>query len=137
MKLQKEVRNEVIHIAIGVTVLCVLLNVGFLVFGQWDFTVLWGSLFGSVWAVLNFVLLGITVQKAAACTDPARAKNIVQFSYSVRMLVSGLVLIAGVALPCFHWLAVVATALFQRITIFIMQIIKKVGKGNEPHGTDT
>ena len=137
MKLQKDVQREVIHIGIGVAVLCVVLNIGFLISGHWDSTVLLGSLFGSVWAVLNFVLLGITVQKAAACEDPNRAKNIVQFSYSVRMLVSGLVLIAGVALPCFHWLAVVATALFQRITIFVMQITKTAGKGDKPNGTDS
>ena len=136
MKLQKDVVREIKHIAIGVSILCVLLNVIFLLCGKWDFTVLWGSLFGSAWSILNFVLLGYTVQKAAATKDEGRSKNIVQLSYSLRLLVTGGVLLLGFVLPCFHWLAVLPTALFQRITIFLMQLTGMTKKEDKSNGTD-
>lgn len=122
MKLQPDVRREVVHIAIGTGVLFALLNMIFLLCGKWDWTVLLGSLMGSVWAIANFLLLGLTIQKAASYEDQKRAKSLIQFSYSMRLLGTGLVLLLGFVVPCFHWLAVLPTALFQRITILFMQI---------------
>ena len=59
------------------------------------------------------------VQKAAA--DPARSKQIVQFSYSMRMLGMVVVLILGFTVPWLHWLAVLLPQLFPRVTIGAMQ----------------
>ena len=43
-------------------------------------------------------------------------------SYALRMLIAAVALILGVALPVFHWVAVVIPLLLPRLTILIMQI---------------
>ena len=55
-----------IRVAIGVAAFCLVMNVVFAVLGYWDYTVLTGSVLGGVYAVGNFLLMGLTVQKMAA-----------------------------------------------------------------------
>jgi len=50
-----------------------------------DYTVILGGLFGSLVAVLNFFLMGLTVQKVAASEDEAAARMRMKASYSQRM----------------------------------------------------
>lgn len=119
-KPQQAVKKETLHIALGTLALCAVMLVCFALAGQFSWQALAGTLLGGGWAALNFFLLGISVQQAAAKSD--KAKNIMQFSYSLRMLATALVLIAGFALPVFHWLAVLLPQLFPRITILILQL---------------
>lgn len=119
MKPQKAVVRETLHIAAGCGILCAVMLVIFAVCGQLGLPVVLGALLGGGWAVLNFFLMGLGVQKAAA--DPARSKHIIQLSYSVRMLGLVLVLILGFTMPWLHWLAVLVPQLFPRVTIGAMQ----------------
>ena len=47
-----------------------------------DYTVILGGLGGGAVAVLNFFLMGLTVQKAAACEDEGSARMRLKASYS-------------------------------------------------------
>lgn len=119
MKPQQVIVRETLHIAAGCGILCAVMLVIFAVCGQLGLPAVLGAVLGGGWAVLNFFLMGLSVQKAAA--DPARSKQIVQFSYSMRMLGMVLVLILGFTMPWLHWLAVLLPQLFPRVTIGAMQ----------------
>lgn len=121
MKPQQALVRETGHIAAGCGILCAAMLAVFAVCGQLGFPAVLGALLGGGWAVLNFYLMGLGVQKAAA--DPARSKQIIQFSYSMRMLGMVVVLILGFTLPWLHWLAVLLPQLFPRITIGAMQVM--------------
>lgn len=122
MKLQKAVVQETLRIAAGTLALAALMNGVFALLGKWDITVLWGTLLGCAAAVLNFILLGVTVQMMAADGNEKRGKLKLQLSYSLRMLAMLAVVVLGIKLSCFSWPAVVLPLLFPRITIALMQL---------------
>lgn len=125
MTVQKAVRDETRNIAVGVLALSVVMQLVFVLLGRWDLTVVWGNLLGGAYAVLNFFILGLTVQKVAADADEKRGKNLMQFSYSSRMFITMMVALLGFAAPIFNWVAVVAPLLFPRITILVMSFKKR------------
>ena len=65
MKVQAPVKTETRRIAVGVAVLSALMLIVFVLIGRFDWTVLWGTLLGGGYAVLNFFLMALTVQHAA------------------------------------------------------------------------
>lgn len=120
MKVHETVKRETIHIALGTAVLCAVMIVIFALIGKFDMSVLCGALLGSGFAIFNFFLLGLTVQRVTKEGNQGKAKSMMQFSYSVRMLATLLVALAGFALPYFNWVATFLPLLFPRITIFLM-----------------
>lgn len=121
IKLQKSVQKEVLHITIG-TVACAAVQVAiFALLGRLDRTVWLGTAVGSAFAVLNFILLGLTMQKAAGNAE--KAKQIAQFSYSVRMLLTCVVAILGFQLAALNGIATAVSLFFPRITILVMQML--------------
>ena len=65
MKIQPAVKQETQRIAAGTLILSAVMILVFIVIGEFDFTVIWGTLLGSAAAVGNFFLLGLSVQQAA------------------------------------------------------------------------
>ena len=63
-KVDETVRKETGYIAACTVILSMLTQAVFLVLGRWDISVLLGNLFCGGVAVLNFFLLGLTVQSA-------------------------------------------------------------------------
>ena len=134
MKIQEATRRETAHIALGTLAFSAVMNLVFLLLGRWDITVLWGTLLGGGFAVLNFFLLGLSIQRLAAAADEKRGRAALQLSYSTRMLATVLVAALAVALPCFCWPAAVIPLFFPRLTIFAMQLMGmyKPEKANTP-----
>lgn len=120
MKIQKAVRDETIHITLGVVVLSVLMEAVFFLIGKWNTAVLWGNVLGGVYAILNFFILGLTVQKVANEGDEKRGKNWMQFSYSSRMFGTVVIVFLGITMSCFNWFVVLLCQFFPRITIAYM-----------------
>ena len=123
MRVQEATRRETCHIALGVLVFSVVMQGVFWAIGRWEWGVLWANLLGGGYAVLNFFLLGLTVQKIAAETDEKKAKLKLQGSYTLRMLGTLAVIVIAVKVPCFVWPAAVIPLLFPRLTILAMQIM--------------
>jgi len=123
MKMQEATKRETLHIAIGTLAFSVVMNVVFALAGKWELPVLWGTLLGGGFAVLNFLWLGLSIQKLAAETDEKRARAKLQSSYTLRMLAMLAVGAIGVSLPCFSGIATVIPFLFPRLTIFAMQLL--------------
>ena len=115
-KIDKTVLKETKYIALWVIVFSLFMQAVFLILGEWDYTVLLGNTLSSAAAVLNFFLLGITIQKALE-KDEVGAKNTMKVSKLYRLLLLVIVLILGVTLPCFHTWAVIVPVFFPRIAL--------------------
>ncbi|MGN0789349.1 MAG: ATP synthase subunit I [Christensenellales bacterium] len=136
MKLDKTIYKETAYIAIWTLIFSVLMNAVFLVVKKWDLTVLWGNLLSLAVGVLNFFLLGVTVQKALAY-DEKKAKNALKLSQSLRLLMTFVIAVVGVVLKCFNPVAVLVPLLFPRIAIAMRPLFdKKISKGGERSGNE-
>ena len=83
-KIDATVLKETRYITAVTLLLSVLLQAVFLILKKWDFTVLWGNLWGAFGAVCNFLLMGITVQNAVL-KEEKEARKLIQLSQSARM----------------------------------------------------
>ena len=90
-----------------------------------DYTVILGGLGGGAVAVLNFFLMGLTVQKAASCEDEGAARMRLKASYSQRMLLQVGWGIAAIIAPCFQFAAGLLPLLFPSMGIKLNAIFKK------------
>ena len=119
MKIQEATKRETLHIAAGTLAFSAVMNGVFALLGRWD-------------------LLGLTVQKMAGDPNEKKGKLVLQLSYSLRMLATLAVVVLGVKLACFSWVATVIPLLFPRLTILAMQILgmykppKNKEGGDEP-----
>lgn len=121
MKVSSEVSKETMHISIGVLIGDALMLLAFFALKKLDHTVLLGALLGSVAAVGNFFIMGLSIQKAM--NDPDNAKRLVQRSYALRMIAMVAIMIVGFVLPWFHKVAVVVPVLLPGLTIQAMRIL--------------
>lgn len=90
-----------------------------------DYTVLLGGIGGGFVAVLNFFLMGLTVQAVASMEDEAMARNRMKTSYTYRMMLQMLWGVAAIAAPCFHFAAGLIPLLFPSIGIKVLGMMKK------------
>ncbi len=124
MKLQKTILKETLRIALGTVCLSVLMNIIILLLNIWDVSALMGTLLGAGIAIINFLLLGVTVQLIADNPDSEKRNKLkLQLSYSLRMLLVLAAIAVGVISDYFLWVCVVLPVFFPRITIAIMQIM--------------
>lgn len=128
--LDPTVKRETIYVAAVVLLLSVLMQAVFLVIGRWDLTVLWGNLLSGTAAVLNFLLLGITVQNAVT-KEEKEAKTMIKASQSLRLVFLLVVAVIGAALPAvFHLWAVLIPLLFPRIAVMLHPLINRKEGGS-------
>ena len=123
-KIDATVWKETKYIAGFVLVLSVVMQAIFLIAGQWNYTVLLANLLSGFAGVLNFFLMGITVQKALT-KDEKGAKATMKVSQMYRTLFLAVVLILGFTLPCFDMWATVIPFFFPRIAIAFRSFLDK------------
>lgn len=124
MKVEDAVRLETKRIAAGTVILSVVMEAVYLLGGWWDYTVLLGNLLGAAGAVLNFFLMGLTIQQAAQ-EDQKKASNLIKLSQLLRLLMLFVVAIVGVCLPCFDMWAALIPLFFPRLVIPAIQYVEK------------
>ena len=90
-----------------------------------DYTVILGGIGGGVIAVLNFFLMGLAVQKAAAATDEGTARMKLKASYSQRFMMMILWVIVAIVAPCFQFVAGIAPLLFPGTGLKFVGIFHK------------
>ena len=90
-----------------------------------DYTVFLGGIGGGAVAVLNFFLMGLAVQKAAAASDEGTARMKLKASYSQRFMMMILWVIVAIVAPCFHFVAGIAPLLFPGTGIKLVGIFHK------------
>ncbi len=123
-KLDPTVKQETRYIAGLVLIFSVLMQAVFLLIGKWDYTVLLGNVLSSAAAIANFLLLGLTVQRAVT-KDEKDARSLMKLSQTYRLLGLLVIAVIGFAVPVFHPLAVVLPLLFPRIAIALRPLFKK------------
>ena len=112
------VRRETLFIAKWTAIFSAALQAVFLCLGRWDYTVLLGNLWGGGAAVLNFFLMGLTVQKAVL-QEPKLAANTMRASQGGRLIMMFALAALGAALPWFNIIAVIVPMFFPRIAVFL------------------
>lgn len=97
----------------------------FLIIGKWDYTVLLGNLLSAVCGILNFYLLGLTVQKAVDSDDEAYAKKFMRMSQALRLLLTFGILLLAALIPCFNIFSAIIPLLFPRIAFALRPLFAK------------
>lgn len=126
-KIDSTVLRETRYIALSVIALSAVMELIFLVIGKWDLTVLFGNLLGGGIAVLNFFLMGITIQSAVE-KDEKDAKGTMKMSQSLRMLMILVLILPCVLLSCFNLWAGIIPLVFPRIAIALRMCFDKFDK---------
>lgn len=131
-RVDKTVLAETGYIAMWVVIFSTLMQAVFLIAGGWNVTVLFGNLLGAAAAVLNFFLMGLTVQSATARGEKD-AKALMKLSQSLRTLMMFGAAVLGAVLPCFQIIASLLPLFFPRIAIAFRPLFMKRKK----RGDDT
>ncbi len=127
----KTVLKETKYISFVVIILSVLMNIVFVIYNKWDYKVLLGNVVSAIVGILNFLVMGITVQKALA-KDAQDAKKIIKISQSARNLAMFVIIGAGVLLPWFNTISIIVPLFFPRLAIMLRPLWK--GKSNNEKG---
>lgn len=138
VKLERDVRRNLMYIAAFTVALSLMMEAVFLVGNWWNWKVLPGNLAGASVAVLNFYLLCVTVQKAVTMKKEDASKKM-HWSKSLRMLMIAAVcalviwrLGSGVPVT----LATVIPLIFPRVAIMIYSVRNKKKQGVSASGTE-
>lgn len=123
-KIDPTVLKETKYMAVWILVLSVFMQAVFLMLRMWDYTVLLGNMLSGLAGVVNFLLMGITVQKAVL-KDEKDAKTAMQVSLLYRSLMLLVVIVLGVVLPVFHMWAVIIPLFFPRVAIAFRPLFDK------------
>lgn len=125
-KIDDTVRRETVYIAAWVLILSVVLQAVFLVVGQWKIGVLIGNVLSAAAAIANFLLMGITIQKAVD-KEQKDASQMMKFSQSGRMFMQFAAAAVGVLF--FNPITSIVPLFFPRIAIAFRPFIgKKIDK---------
>ena len=118
------VKQETKKVAIATGIMTILMWIGFAIGHQinpetipLNYKVFLGGICGSVVAVLNFFLMGLTVQQVANTEDEGLARSRMRASYSQRFLLQIVWIILAIVLPVFQFVAGIAPLLFPSISI--------------------
>lgn len=117
-KIDSAIKKETLFVSAWVIILSVIMEAVFLIIQKWDYTVLLGNLLTAGFSVLNFFLMGLTVQGAVG-KEQKEAKSAMKASQSLRTLMMFVVLIVGVVAPCFNIWATIIPIFFPRIAMVI------------------
>lgn len=125
-KPQQSIVKETKRIGVGTVIMLVVMLAVYAVLGKFTVGVLLGGLLGSAYAIFNFFMLGMTLQKAASMTDQQMAHMKVRSSYSTRMIGMLILAVVAFALPFVEGIPCLIALLFPRATIFVLQITGQI-----------
>ena len=89
-----------------------------------DYRVFLGGIGGGSIAVLNFFLMALMVQKAAAQEDQDMVKMMVRSSYTQRLALQIIWIIVAIVAPCFQFMAGILPLLFPSLGIKLRGILR-------------
>lgn len=125
-KPQQSIVKETKRIGVGTVIMLVVMLAVYAVLDKFTVGVLLGGLLGSAYAIFNFFMLGMTLQKAASMTDQQMAHMKVRSSYSTRMIGMLILAVVAFALPFVEGIPCLIALLFPRATIFVLQVTGQI-----------
>ncbi len=118
------VKQETKKVAIATAIMTILMWIAFAIGHQvnpatipFNYKVFLGGFCGAAVAVLNFFLMGLTVQQVANTEDEDLARSRMRASYSQRFLLQIVWIILAIVVPVFQFVAGIAPLLFPSISI--------------------
>lgn len=134
--LSDDIKREISFITAWIVIFSAAMQGVFLIlhfFGivKWDYTAVLGNLLGAVFSVLNFVLLGFTVESVVN-KEEKQAQTSIRISRMLRNLMIGAVIIIGIYAPIFNIWTVALPFFFPKIGILLRsKFMKKQNNDNE------
>ena len=132
---KKETRNIAIYTVIGTMLMWIVFALlHFLLDNEipFDYTVFLGGAGGAAVAILNFFFMCVTVQAVTNTENDDDAKLLMKKSYTKRMGLQLLWIVAAIATPCFMWIAGIIPLLFPSLGIKAKGIIDS----RKPYGQE-
>lgn len=129
-KIDKTVKNESLYIFLFTLILSVFMQGVCLIVCalsklSYSYTYITGNLVSALTAVLNFFLMGLTVQKAVG-TDEKTAKTRIKFSQTLRNAAMFLIIAVCVLFKeYFNLVTLIVPLFFPRIVITFRPLLKK------------
>lgn len=127
-KPQETILRETKRIAVGVALLLAVMLGVYALLGRLSLAVALSGAMGAAYAVFNFFLLGMTVQKVSELREENEelAKAQMKNSYHTRMILMILLVVIAFAVPFLDALACMIPMLFPRVTILVLQLTGKI-----------
>lgn len=122
--IDKTVFRETCFIAEWVGIFSVFMQAVFLIIGRWNCTVMFGNILGGTAAILNFFLMGLTVQ-ASVSKNEKESKGLIKLSQKMRMVMLFAVAAVGTGLKEFNTIASLLPLFFPRIAIAMRPIFMR------------
>ena len=137
MKLQPASKKEVKRIAKGVLICDVLMIAAIFALslvgvGTFSYRVFIGAIGGSIFAILNFVIMCLTIQRATEIDDKKRMKAFIQGSYNGRLILQAAWVVICFLIPHVHLIAGAAPLLFPNAIIFYLNAKGKLMPPDPP-----
>ena len=132
-KIDRVVLRETAYIAVWVLIFSTLLQSVFLMCGLWQPNVLFGNLYSAVIVILNFFLMGLSIQKAVAMSgentenSEKNVKNYVKAIGTYRLLGLFVLVVLGALISqkgIFNIWAVIVPLFFPRVAIVFRPYFK-------------
>ena len=125
MKIDPTVKKETIYVCVVTLILSMLMESVFLILRHWQLTVLFGNLVGAGVGILNFFLLGLSVQKAVK-SEEKKAKEILRASHTLRYALMVILVVTAVLIPSvFDMWATLISLLFATVAVYTRAIFNK------------
>ena len=147
MKPDFAVRHETARVAAGVFLLVAVMLAVYALIGRFSLPVLFGGLYTGCLTVLNFFVMGLTVQSVTErAAEKERTeqeladltiemKNRMKVSYNLRMIALFALLVLGIAVFKFDPLSTILPIVFPTVVIRVLQIMEarrpSVSEGSE------
>ena len=117
--------RETIKLFKGIIVLDILFIALLLIIGKLDSSMIQGILIGSVYAILNFRLLAVSI-KRAVLMSPGRAQVFAGISYMGRLALTAAIILAAIRVDYINEFGVIIPMFFPKAIIVISAINRKV-----------
>lgn len=123
IKVDSTVKKETWYIAYFCVILSVIMQAVFILLKKWSYTVVLGNMLGIVVAVGNFLIMGISVQKAVTL-KVEDAKKLMATSKKYRTIGMFVIIAIGAVVSFFNTVSVIIPVFFPRIAIAFRPLIK-------------
>lgn len=143
-KVDKVVIKETIYISIWTLILSVLMHGVFIIlynclpqnFTDPYYEVVLGNLLGASVAILNFFLMGLSVQKSVSKEEQKDAKSFMRLSMMLRFILLIVTAVLGAVVPIFNLWATIIPLFFPRIGLLFRSFSLKKGGKNGGNSTE-
>ncbi len=115
----KNVKTDVLRVAIGNFALGAVMVLIFALTGQFSLSVIWGTLLGCSFVSLSFLWLAISVSKNVE-KDPENARKRVSATYTYRLILAAAMVFVAIKVPVFNPFAAIIPLFYQRAVIMVV-----------------